>query len=243
MKKTAVLLALLLSLTTIVPAQAAQSDCSQAVADFNARRYKRAFTQFKSLAEKYPDNEVVHYYLALCHQAMGRMSQAKAEYKWILEHGSTKLKSHARKGISQIGQTAAAEGSSIQTTQTAQAELASGTGSQSADSAPAQADAKKTSAKQAPSQGKVARVIGFYADWSSPCKQFDPVFEAASQKVTGVKWEKKKIDEDQNRSLVDKFNVHSVPRLVILDARGQSLYNGKPPQDEDSLIALIKEHD
>ena len=243
MKKFAILFALTLWLSMAAAMEAAETDCSQAVADFNAHRYQRAFNQFKSLSEKYPDNEVVHYYLALCHQAMGRMKSARQEYKWVLDHGSSKLKAHAKKGISQIGQAAAPDSTEVATI--------TGTGSQPDNKIdnsaraenPVSPGAKPTAAKQAPSQGKVSKVIDFYADWCAPCKLFEPVFEAASQKMTGVKFEKIKIDEDRNRSLVDKFNIHSIPRLVILDARGKALYNDKPPQDEESFAALIKKYD
>ncbi len=50
-----------------------------------------------------PD-QLLHYYKALCLQATGRVSAAKLEYDWVMKNASSAtLRSHAEKGLAQLG--------------------------------------------------------------------------------------------------------------------------------------------
>lgn len=57
-------------------------------------------------------------------------------------------------------------------------------------------------------------LIDFFADWCSPCRMQDPIMEDLKKKY-GDKVEFKKIDVDENGKLADKYNVRSIPTLVI----------------------------
>lgn len=51
-----------------------------------------------------------------------------------------------------------------------------------------------------------------------------------------------KVDLDQNKELASKYNVESIPRMIMLDASGNAFYNASPPRSEEALAALIQQH-
>lgn len=57
-------------------------------------------------------------------------------------------------------------------------------------------------------------VVDFYATWCNPCKMLAPVFEQVSNEVEGVTFGKVNIDE--NMELTVKYNVTTVPTIVLL---------------------------
>lgn len=60
----------------------------------------------------------------------------------------------------------------------------------------------------------VTVVVDFYATWCNPCKMLAPVFEQVSNEVEGVTFGKVNIDE--NMELTVKYNVTTVPTIVLL---------------------------
>lgn len=220
---TASIISLLVSglLASSGPALAGQSEFSQAAALYKAGNYKQALAGFQALEQKYPRNELVHYYMALSHQAMGHIGQAKSQYQWIIDNGKSNLKAKAQTGLAQLGAAKTHIG-----------------GNPSASASQAQSAPTQTQA--AVSQGKAARIIDFYADWCGPCKKFGPVFEATSSQFRSIRFEKKNIDHDENKDMVQRFGIQAIPRMVILDKNDKVLYNESPPRDEESLAAVIK---
>ncbi|HEX5357123.1 MAG TPA: thioredoxin [Aquabacterium sp.] len=57
-------------------------------------------------------------------------------------------------------------------------------------------------------------VLDFWATWCGPCRQFAPVFEAASEKHQDLVFGK--IDTDEEQSLAEAFGIRSVPTLMII---------------------------
>lgn|SRR3989338_1514724 len=59
-----------------------------------------------------------------------------------------------------------------------------------------------------------AVVIDFWASWCGPCRALGPIFEELSKDMKGVKFGK--INVDEQPGLSEKFEVSSIPTLIIL---------------------------
>ena len=57
-------------------------------------------------------------------------------------------------------------------------------------------------------------LVDFSAEWCGPCKQLKPILEQVKSKV-GAQAKIIKIDVDKNRALADKFQIRSVPTLIL----------------------------
>ncbi len=70
------------------------------------------------------------------------------------------------------------------------------------------------------------------------------MFDATTPKFRDISFEKIDIDGTSTTTadLKRKFNVTGIPRLVMLDANGNAVYNGGAPQSEDALASLINQH-
>ncbi len=56
-------------------------------------------------------------------------------------------------------------------------------------------------------------IIDFWAAWCDPCKQFAPVFEAASEQHPGIVFGK--VNTEEQRELAVRFQIDSIPTLMI----------------------------
>lgn len=61
-------------------------------------------------------------------------------------------------------------------------------------------------------------VIDFYADWCGPCKIMAPVFGEVAQHYSDTKLHFAKINRDENRELIEKynFNIPTIPRFFVV---------------------------
>ncbi|MDO5555323.1 MAG: thioredoxin [Clostridia bacterium] len=56
-------------------------------------------------------------------------------------------------------------------------------------------------------------LIDFYADWCGPCKMMSPIIDEIAEEKTGIIVGKVNIDEAQD--LAVKYNVMSIPTIII----------------------------
>lgn len=58
-------------------------------------------------------------------------------------------------------------------------------------------------------------LIDFFATWCGPCKMLSPVVDEVAEEVDDVVF--CKVDVDEEGELANRFNVMSVPTLVLLE--------------------------
>ncbi len=70
-------------------------------------------------------------------------------------------------------------------------------------------------------------VVDFFASWCGPCKAMNPILENVENEIgTGKIF---KIDVDQNRDLVEKLGIRSVPTFIFYE-------NGKEVDRKTGMV-------
>ena len=82
-------------------------------------------------------------------------------------------------------------------------------------------------------------LVDFWATWCGPCKMIAPVVEEVAKEVNNARFVK--VDVDQNENLANKYQISSIPTLMIFK-------NGTPVDTlvgfmpKDSLKAAVIKH-
>ncbi|MEY3210885.1 MAG: thioredoxin [Pseudomonadota bacterium] len=79
-------------------------------------------------------------------------------------------------------------------------------------------------------------LVDFWASWCGPCRNFAPVFEAASERHAGVVFGK--VDTEDQPELAGYFQISSIPTLMLFRQK-VLLYNqpgALPPAALEDLI-------
>lgn len=80
-------------------------------------------------------------------------------------------------------------------------------------------------------------LIDFYADWCGPCKMLAPELEKVSEELAD-QLKIYKVNVDDNMELARKFNVVSIPNLVLFKD-GEPISQTMGFQPKDKLIEFI----
>jgi len=82
-------------------------------------------------------------------------------------------------------------------------------------------------------------IVDYSADWCAPCKVLEPVFKQLSQEITKAKFYK--VDVDKESDLTKKFDIMSVPTIIIFK-KGKEIVriNGFPGKEKLKDVILSK---
>lgn len=86
-------------------------------------------------------------------------------------------------------------------------------------------------------KGNVPVLVDFSAEWCGPCKMMGPVLEQLKGKMAD-KLRVVKIDVDSNRELASKYNIRSVPTLMLFQG-GVTKWTGVGVMTSDYLENVI----
>ncbi len=87
-------------------------------------------------------------------------------------------------------------------------------------------------------KGSKPVLVDFSAEWCGPCKMMAPILKDVAQKI-GDKARIIKIDVDRNPSVAQKYQIMSVPTLIIFkNGQIQSRQSGVMQTDE--LVSMLE---
>ena len=88
--------------------------------------------------------------------------------------------------------------------------------------------------------GKGIVVVDFFATWCGPCKMLTPVFEALGEEMRNEA-RFVKVDIDQSLEIAQKFNISTVPTMMIFkDGKAVESLVGFMPKEK--IKAKVKSH-
>lgn len=80
-------------------------------------------------------------------------------------------------------------------------------------------------------------LVDFFATWCGPCKLQGPILEQVKQKM-GDKVNIIKIDVDRNPELSERYQIRSVPTLIVFKS-GEALWRGYGLHQADQIEAKL----
>ena len=79
-------------------------------------------------------------------------------------------------------------------------------------------------------------ILKFFGSWCNPCK-------ALSKNLEDAGIEHKSIDVDENKELTEKYNVMSVPTIVVLDEDDNEVGRFIGSRTKEQLLKELKKYE
>lgn len=83
-------------------------------------------------------------------------------------------------------------------------------------------------------------LVDFYATWCGPCKMQSPIIEQVKETV-GDDANVLKIDIDKNEAVARRYNVQSIPTLILFK-NGEPVWRAVGLQQADVLVDKIRDY-
>lgn len=83
-------------------------------------------------------------------------------------------------------------------------------------------------------------LLDFWADWCPPCKMLSPIIDELAEEYKD-KIKIAKIDTDADGELAQKFNISSIPTLVLLN-KGEVIKQQVGALPKPSIIEMFKDY-
>lgn len=83
-------------------------------------------------------------------------------------------------------------------------------------------------------------LVDFYAVWCGPCKMQSPIIEKVKETV-GDDANVLKVDIDKNQQIAAKYNVQSIPTLILF-VNGEPVWRAVGLQQQNVLESKLREH-
>lgn len=80
-------------------------------------------------------------------------------------------------------------------------------------------------------------LVDFWADWCAPCKVQDPILDEVAKEMQG-KILVAKVNVDDNRTLATKYNIMSIPTLILFK-KGEKVHHFSGIQSKEKLTRTI----
>ena len=88
-------------------------------------------------------------------------------------------------------------------------------------------------------QSKDTVLIDFWASWCGPCRMLSPIVDEVAQEApAGVKVCKVNVDEQPD--LAQRYNVMSIPTLIVLK-NGQQVTSSVGVQPKNAILSMLDE--